>query len=208
MDFYDAGNPGANGSEETTWNGDLQVGEWCFRPQIGEISMGEERIRPEPRVMDVLVYLAHHPGKVLPRERIIAAVWNSSFFSDEVLTNAISALRKAFRDDARNPSFIQTLPRRGYLWLAPTTIEVDSRGRYEARGSLQEWRERTRRLLSGAFLAVPILISTTMAIYHSMPTLAPVSFSLIRKREWRPGLNRFGQVPSSPVVRIRRRVAR
>jgi predicted PurR-regulated permease PerM len=58
----------------------------------------------------------------------------------------------------------------------------------------------------GAFLAVPILIITTMAIYHSMPTLAPVSFSLIRKREWRPGLNRFGQVPSSPVVRIRRRV--
>jgi DNA-binding winged helix-turn-helix (wHTH) protein len=64
--------------------------------------------------MEVLVYLAQHPDEVLPKERIIRAVWPDTFVTDEVLTNAISELRKAFGDDAKNPQFIQTLPRRGY----------------------------------------------------------------------------------------------
>jgi len=70
-----------------------------------------------PKVYQGL-YLAHHPEKVLPKERIIHAVWPDTFGTDEVLTNAISELRKAFGDDVKNPRYIQTLPRRGYRLIA------------------------------------------------------------------------------------------
>ncbi len=61
------------------------------------------------------------PDDLLPKEKIIRAVWPDTFVTDEVLTNAISELRKAFGDDAKNPTFIQTLPRRGYRLIAPVS---------------------------------------------------------------------------------------
>jgi DNA-binding winged helix-turn-helix (wHTH) protein len=105
----------------------FQVGDWQVQPDIGTITRGDEQIQLEPKVMEVLVYLTHHPGDVLPKERIIRAVWPDTFVTDEVLTNAISELRKAFRDDAKNPGVIQTLPRRGYRLIAEVALPAKAR---------------------------------------------------------------------------------
>jgi serine/threonine-protein kinase len=72
--------------------------------------------------MDVLVYLADHSGEVLSKELIIGSIWPETFVTDEVLTNAISELRKAFADDAKNPRVIETIPRRGYRLIAEVSF--------------------------------------------------------------------------------------
>jgi TolB-like protein/Tfp pilus assembly protein PilF len=64
--------------------------------------------------MQVLVYLADHAGEVVTRDEILQAVWEGTFVSDEVLTIAISKLRKAFGDDGNESAFIQTVPKKGY----------------------------------------------------------------------------------------------
>jgi DNA-binding winged helix-turn-helix (wHTH) protein len=74
----------------------FRVGEWQVQPDLGTLTRGEEQFQLEPKVIEVLVYLARHPGDVLPKEKIIRAVWADAFVTDEVLTNAISELRKAF----------------------------------------------------------------------------------------------------------------
>ena len=51
--------------------------------------------------MDLLVYLAEHPDEVIPKERLIQAVWPDAFVTDEVLTNNIWKLRQAFGDDPK-----------------------------------------------------------------------------------------------------------
>ncbi len=99
----------------------FRVGDWQVQPDIGTITRGEEQAQLEPKVMEVLVYLARHANDLLPKEKIIRAVWPDTFVTDEVLTNAISELRKAFGDDAKNPTYIRTLPRRGYRLIAPVT---------------------------------------------------------------------------------------
>jgi len=79
----------------------------------------DQTISLQPKAMEVLIYLAGCPSEVVPKERLIQAVWTNTFVTDDVLTHAISELRKAFRDDARNPKFIETVPRRGYRLIAP-----------------------------------------------------------------------------------------
>ena len=74
--------------------------------------------RLEPRLMQLLVYMAQQPGEAHSRNALLTQIWGDSARLDEVLTLGISRLRKALRDDPRTPAFIQTLPRKGYRLIA------------------------------------------------------------------------------------------
>src|SRR5262249_40818292 len=78
-------------------------------------------IHVEPKVMQVLVCLAEHAGEVVPKERLIKSVWEATYVTDDVLTRSISELRKLFQDDAKEPRFIQTIPKSGYRLIAPVS---------------------------------------------------------------------------------------
>ena len=100
-------------------DGAFRVGDWLVEPQLNTIADGIRTLHLEPKVMRVLVYLAEHPGEVTTKERLIRAVWPDTFVTDDVLTHAISELRRAFGDDARQPRFILTVPKCGYRLVAP-----------------------------------------------------------------------------------------
>src|SRR5512136_2941725 len=109
---------------------EFRVGEWRVEPNLNCITRADQRTPIEPKVIEVLAYLAEYPGEVLSKEQIIRAVWPDTFVSDEVLRYSISELRKAFHDDAKNPVIIQTIARRGYRLIArvSTGSAGDSRG--------------------------------------------------------------------------------
>jgi TolB-like protein/Tfp pilus assembly protein PilF len=73
--------------------------------------------------MDVLACLAGVPGRVVTKEELLAAVWGGAFVEEGALSQAIHSLRKALGDDARQPRYIQTIPKRGYQLLAPVMRE-------------------------------------------------------------------------------------
>ncbi len=98
---------------------DFHVGEWFVQPDLNQISRGGQVVAVEPKVLEVLVHMARHPGEVLSRENILQGVWTGTYVTDEVLTYSISELRKAFQDDAKNPRIIQTIHRKGYRLIAP-----------------------------------------------------------------------------------------
>ena len=97
------------------------AGEWLVEPSRNLLSRGGKQTRLEPRVMDALVYLGERPGKVVSKDELVNFVWQGRSVSDDVLTVTISALRKALQDDARNPKYVETVPRRGYRWIAPVS---------------------------------------------------------------------------------------
>jgi len=99
--------------------GDIQVGQWLVQPKLNTISGDGKTAHVEPKAMQVLVFLAEHAGDVMAKERIIQAVWADTFVTDDVLTRAISDLRKAFEDDPHEPRVIQTIPKGGYRLIAP-----------------------------------------------------------------------------------------
>ena len=85
-------------------------------------------IQLKPKSMEVLEYLLQHPRDVCTREEILNAVWGRSIVSDDVLSQAIRELRKAFDDDFKSPTVIETIPRSGYrLLLEPITQRTSNR---------------------------------------------------------------------------------
>src|SRR5579859_770155 len=98
--------------------GDLKIGEWLVSPSVNLISKRGDGTRVEPKAMHVLLYLSEHPG-VVTKEQLISAVWPDVFVTDDVLPGCVSALRKAFQDNARQPRIIETIHKSGYRLLLP-----------------------------------------------------------------------------------------
>jgi DNA-binding winged helix-turn-helix (wHTH) protein/Tfp pilus assembly protein PilF len=94
-------------------------GEWTVAPKRNLLARGGEEVRLEPRVMDVMVYLAERAGEVVAKEELVERAWEGRYVTDDVLTVTIYALRKALGDSARRPRYVETVSRRGYRWIAP-----------------------------------------------------------------------------------------
>jgi DNA-binding winged helix-turn-helix (wHTH) protein/cytochrome c-type biogenesis protein CcmH/NrfG len=99
-------------------------GEWTVEPSRNLLVRGDAKVRVEPRVMDVMIYLAGRAGEVVSKEELVERVWPGRYVTDEVLTVTIYALRKALKDDARRPKYIETVSRRGYRWIVPVVRPV------------------------------------------------------------------------------------
>jgi DNA-binding winged helix-turn-helix (wHTH) protein/tetratricopeptide (TPR) repeat protein len=77
------------------------------------------RIRLTPKPFAVLRYLVEHAGRLVTHDELIAAVWPDTFVQPEVLRRYILEIRRALCDNAETPAFIETLPKRGYQFIAP-----------------------------------------------------------------------------------------
>lgn len=95
-----------------------KAGDWLVEPQLNQLSRDDEAVRVEPRSMDVLWALLDRDGEVATKDELLRAAWNGQAVSDDALTHAIWELRKALGDNARSPVYIQTVPKRGYRWIA------------------------------------------------------------------------------------------
>ncbi len=93
--------------------------QWTVIPRQGVLRDGAGERRIEPKLMEVLVYLAEHAGDVVTRDELLDNVWSGMVVGDEALSRVVSLLRSHLDDDPRQPIFIQTIPRRGYR-LIPT----------------------------------------------------------------------------------------
>jgi TolB-like protein/DNA-binding winged helix-turn-helix (wHTH) protein/Tfp pilus assembly protein PilF len=94
------------------------VGEWEVRARSNEIRKGATTRRLEPKVMQVLCFLASRPGQAVTREELEAEAWPRMVVTYDALTNAIIKLRKALGDDARKPRYIETLSKSGFRLIA------------------------------------------------------------------------------------------
>lgn len=100
------------------------VGEWEIDPSLNELRRGGESLRIEPKAMELLVLLAERTGQVIGRAELLEAIWPGVVVGDETLSQAITKLRKALHDNAREPAYIETIPKRGYRLLAPVRLEI------------------------------------------------------------------------------------
>jgi TolB-like protein len=94
-----------------------------------EVRNGSARIRLQEQPFQILRLLLARPGAVISREEMREQLWPEGTFVDyeHSLNAAVKRLRAALGDDAKNPNFIETLPRRGYRWVsaaAPRSIRL------------------------------------------------------------------------------------
>lgn len=96
----------------------FRIDDWLVDPDRLQLSSRDDIVRLEPKVMDVLVYLAAHAGQVVSREDIESAVWAGRVVGYDALTGTMQKLRRALRDDARQPRIIETVSKKGYRLLS------------------------------------------------------------------------------------------
>jgi TolB-like protein/DNA-binding winged helix-turn-helix (wHTH) protein/Flp pilus assembly protein TadD len=98
--------------------------------QSGEVRKAGLRIKMQQQPMKLLKILLEHPGEVVTREELRSQVWPNESFGDfdQALNIAIGKLRSALGDSAESPRFIETLPKRGYRFIADVSVvDVDTR---------------------------------------------------------------------------------
>ncbi len=98
----------------------FKLGDREVHPLEGQVTGPRGARHVHPKAMEVLLCLAHQPGKVVRREEILDRVWGHRHGSDKALTRCISELRRALDDRERDGRLIDTIPKRGYRLLAST----------------------------------------------------------------------------------------
>ena len=148
----------------------FSVAGWVVDPPIGRISRGDETAQLEPKVMEVLEYLACRPGQVVSREELEAAVWRSRVVGYDAVTNAIIKLRKAFKDDPRHPQIIETLSKRGYRLVAPVgQLEERTETTETANHDRARAQTRNRWIRVGTATALVVLVAAVGALFWQSP---------------------------------------
>lgn len=71
-----------------------------------------------PRTFDTLLFLVSRSGQLVTKEELMTAIWPDVVVTDNALTRCVKEVRQALGDDARNPGFIETVPRVGYRFIA------------------------------------------------------------------------------------------
>ncbi len=95
----------------------------------GELRKSGIRLKIQDRPFQILAILLEHPGLVVTREQLQKRLWSEDTFVDfeHGLNTAINKLRDALSDEADNPRFIETLPKRGYRFIAPVSATAAPR---------------------------------------------------------------------------------
>jgi len=161
----------------------VRFGAYEVSLQSGEVRKAGLRIRVQQQPMKLLEILLERPGEVVTREELRSRVWADESFGDfdQAVNIAIAKLRSALGDSADNPRFIETLPKRGYRFIADVSVvDADARPKRSefAAGDLPATEPGDK--LQGAGLAVapkrrlwPALrVIVALALVLGLPILA------------------------------------
>jgi Tol biopolymer transport system component/DNA-binding winged helix-turn-helix (wHTH) protein len=157
-------------------------------PASGEFWKNGRRIRLQEQPFRLLVLLVAHAGAVVTREELQKSLWPADTFVefDYGLNTAIKKLRQAL-GDSDNPRFIETLPRKGYRFIAPV-----SGGEAQAPVSQRVmWKGRWTLAVLGATVAVAMVVWLIRS--RAAPQLSPVPLTTYRGVETQPSFSPDGR---------------
>lgn len=98
-----------------------QFGPWTFYAETGTLQQNGATESLDPKIADLLHLFLQHPGKLFSRDELLDIIWSGTVVNDNSVSWAISQLRKALGDEAKAPLYLQTLPKKGYRFIADVT---------------------------------------------------------------------------------------
>ncbi|MBD1584232.1 winged helix-turn-helix domain-containing protein [Pseudoalteromonas sp. S16_S37] len=168
----------------------LQFGEFQFDPALSRLSKELIEVNLDPRQVALLQYFLENPQRIINRDELQSEIWNGIIVTDNAINKLVANLRKALGDDAKEPTYIQTVPKLGYRFVCQvTSVECEPKSTSFARQpSLSERKPSSLWLISALF------VLTVVAVYLTINV-----FSTARKYGDTQTLSRFHGSKSSPV---------
>lgn len=103
-------------------NEPFQLGDWWVEPELNLLRADETEVQLEPRLMKALLVLVEHAGRVVSKETLVTRVWDDLHVTSDTVSVAIYELRKALRDNAKQPAYIKTIRKSGFQLIAMVRI--------------------------------------------------------------------------------------
>jgi DNA-binding winged helix-turn-helix (wHTH) protein len=100
--------------------GTYRFGRFELDPADRRLLRDGEPVELNSRYLDALALMLREQGRLVSKERFLDEVWRGVPVTDEALTQCIKTLRRQLGDDAARPRFIETVPKHGYRFIAPT----------------------------------------------------------------------------------------
>src|SRR5215203_3779168 len=100
-----------------------------FRLDAGErVLLQERQIVPlRPKDLELLLALVENSGRLVEKDELLGRVWPDSFVEEANLSHHVFTLRRVLGDDREASRYIETVPRRGYRFVAPVTKRGETR---------------------------------------------------------------------------------
>ena len=153
-----------------------RFGQFELHAHSGELSKNGAKVRLQDQPFLVLRKLLERAGTVVAREDLHAALWPADTFVDfdTSLNTAIKRLREVLGDSADNPVYIETVPRRGYRFLAPVQVIHDGGHSplHRVADSSPTRFARLRSRLIGAGILVAVVVGGLLVVVRS-PVAVP-----------------------------------
>jgi Tol biopolymer transport system component/DNA-binding winged helix-turn-helix (wHTH) protein len=156
--------------------------EICFDPP--ELRKFGYRLKLSGQALQVLLLLAEEPGRIVTREELQRKLWPNAGFGDfeHGLNAAVNRLRETLGDSANEPKYIETIPRRGYRFIAafePEASPMEGPSLVEARNSvpIEAVPPRWRRSIAAPVAGV-LLLATLLTTYF-WPGTAPKILAIV-----------------------------
>jgi DNA-binding winged helix-turn-helix (wHTH) protein/tetratricopeptide (TPR) repeat protein/TolB-like protein len=141
----------------------LAFGPFIADPETGQLTEGGRLIPLTPLPFETLYYLARRSGHVVSKTELLEELWGGQSVSDGVLVQCVVDIRRALGETPKASHYIQTLPRRGYRFVAPVrSVTGDGAAAPEVRAPARPLRARVAILL-GALLAVIVVSGLWLA---------------------------------------------
>lgn len=154
-------------------NKQFRLGKWLIHPERNHILGPDSDTSIKLKSMAVLLQLAAADGRVVSKQALLDAIWGDAEVTEDVLTQCIVELRKAFQDSARKPEVIETIRGVGFRLIPPVT--------HVAHGETKHPQRRTTALVAGgAILAslFAVLLAMVSGVFpfkeHPSPASAPI----------------------------------
>jgi len=193
--------------ENNNTNIDLQsgfcLGLWTILPNQNRIEKDSDSAHLEPKVMSVLYVLARNQGEVVSRQELIDEVWKGTFVTDEVLSRAVSVLRKQLGDDSKNPEYIATVPKVGYrLVKGVVSTEIAATGQLTMEPSAPRRLQWPLRAIVAVLLLLLLTVGYLWEEQAPAPPVDPRSPTLFADlSDWFELIIR-GDIPAEAVTNI------
>ena len=183
---------------------DFDLGGMLVHPAELAVEMNSQRTELQPRVMQVLVALAHARPAVVSRDKLIELCWEGRVVGDDALNRCILALRHLAQEFTPQPFTIETVPRIGHRLVERSFGEVASRG--------QSTKAKPWRLIAAAVLALLIAAAGLFVWQQRLVQAEPASIAVLPFRNMSRGdpyfaegvgeeiLNQLAREPAFQVV--------
>src|SRR5579863_8561439 len=138
----------------------IRFGEYELDLQAGFLRKSGIRIRCQEQPLQVLAALVERPGQLVTREELRRRVWPQDTFVDfdQALNTAIKKIRVALNDEADAPRYIETVPRRGYRFVAPVEHPIEQDGAPPSIPSQAVHPKRNRAIALAGIVAIALAI--------------------------------------------------